>query len=91
MSSEAANFEFWRRDSINGPDYSNIGPQKSLFERAMPKLTVVLTILVAILLPLAISNNIEINKTKGEYFDFLSYSSDYDLISFHVVYFLIIF
>ena len=66
MSSEAANFEFWRRDSINGPDYSNIGPQKSLFERAMPKLTIVLTILVTILLPLAISNNIEINKTKGE-------------------------
>ena len=73
MSSEAANFEFWRRDSSNGTDYANIGPRKSFFERAMPKLTVVLTILVAILLPLAISNNIEINKTKGErnYFDFL--------------------
>ena len=43
---------------------------KSMLERAMPILVVILTILVAILLPLTISNHVQINNTEGMTFSF---------------------
>ena len=58
--------QFW--DNPDSPRYSLIkqpGLRKSLLDRAMPILVVILTILVAILLPLAITNHAKINETKG--------------------------
>ena len=58
--------QFW--DNPNSPQYSLVQKhrlRKSLLDRAMPILVVILTILVAILLPLAITNHAKINETKG--------------------------
>ena len=58
------NEEFQFSDDPNSPIIPN-EISKSMLERAMPILVVILTILVAILLPLTISNHVQINNTKG--------------------------
>ena len=58
------NEEFQFSDNPNSPIIPN-EISKPMLERAMPILVVILTILVAILLPLTISNHVQINNTKG--------------------------
>ena len=57
--------QFW--DNPNSPNYNlvNQGQPRTLLERAMPILVVILTILVAILLPLAISNHVKVSNNEG--------------------------
>ncbi len=64
------NEDFQFSDDPNSPIIP-IGTRMSMLERAMPILVVILTILVAILLPLTISNHVQINNTKGMTFSFL--------------------
>jgi len=56
--------QFW--DNPNSPNYNlvNQGQPRTLLERAMPILVVILTILVAILLPLAISNHVKVSNNE---------------------------
>ena len=58
--------QFW--DNPNSPNYNlvNQGQSRTLLERAMPILVVILTILVAILLPLAISNHVKVSNNEGK-------------------------
>ena len=58
--------QFW--DNPNSPNYNlvNQGQPRTLLERAMPILVVILTIMVAILLPLAISNHVKVSNNEGK-------------------------
>ena len=60
--------QFW--DNPNSPNYNlvNQGHPRTLLERAMPILVVILTIMVAILLPLAISNHVKVSNNEGTWF-----------------------
>ena len=70
--------QFW--DNPNSPNYNlvNQGQPRTLLERAMPILVVILTIMVAILLPLAISNHVKVSNNEGktQLFTFVSCPSD---------------
>lgn len=63
-SPDKEEFQFW--DNPNSPNYNlvNQGPHKTFLERALPYVTIVLAILVAILLPLAISNHVKISNNE---------------------------
>ena len=58
--------QFW--DNPNSPNYNlvNPGQTRTLLERAIPILVVTLTIMVAILLPLAISNHVKVSNNEGK-------------------------
>ena len=70
--------QFW--DNPNSPNYNlvNQSQPRTLLERAMPILVVILTIMVAILLPLAISNHVKVSNNEGKTqpFTFLSCPPD---------------
>ena len=77
-SQDDQDLQFW--DNPNSPNYNlvNQSQPRTLLERAMPILVVILSIMVAILLPLAISNHVKVSNNEGKRqpFTFVSCPSD---------------
>jgi len=63
-SQDKEEFQLW--DNPNSPNYNLVhgSLRKSFLERTLPYITIVLAILVAILLPLAISNHVKISNNE---------------------------